>query len=286
MKLITTLTLLLLLHSGFGQSYTDRKEFTIDTKNLKAFHLYNKTGNVKVKGIEGQVATMQVTRKLRTSSSKRLEEAKSEIRLDSIVEDNTVYFFVKSNDLTFRIDEDGYGSYNSCCNSSWRDGDREVNHEFTIELEIPKTMELVISTHRKDLEIENFDGKLSARTHHNNLTAKNLGGVVQLSSHHGNIDASFTKNPSADCSYKTHHGDIRITYQSGLSSVAYFKSRHGSFFSDFDWSPETIPVVKTSLKNGTKYKMSNSTAVKIGSGGLEQSFQTWHGDIYLLRSKN
>jgi len=286
MKTIVTITLLLLLHSGLAQSHTDKQEFTIDTQNLKAFHLYNRTGNVKVKGIGGQTATLKVTRKLSTSSSNRLEEAKSEIKLDSIVDDNTIYFFVKSNNHTFVIDEDGYGSYNSCCNTGWRDGDREVEHEFVIELGIPRKMNLVVSTHREDLEIEDFDGKLSARTHHGDLTAKNLGGVAQLGSHHGNIDASFTKNPSADCSYKTHHGDIRITYQSGLSSVAYFKSRHGSFYSDFDWSPQTIPVVKTNLKNGTKYKMSNSTAVKIGAGGLEQSFQTWHGDIYLLLSKN
>ncbi|MEP1097001.1 MAG: hypothetical protein ABJG78_17920 [Cyclobacteriaceae bacterium] len=283
MKTIITIAFLLLLQSGLAQSHTDKQEFTIDTQNLKAFHLYNRTGNVKVKGIDGQTATLKVTRKLSTSSSSRLEEAKSEIRLDSIIDENIIYFFVKSNDQTFRIDEDGYGSYNSCCNSGWRDGDREVEYEFEIELGIPRKVNLVVSTHRKDLKIEDFEGKLSARAHHNDLIAKNLGGVVQLRSHHGNIDASFTKNPSADCSYKTHHGDIRITYQSGLSTVAYFQSKHGSFYTDFDWSPEVVPVVKTNLKNGTKYKMSNSTAVKIGSGGLEQSFKTHHGDIYLLR---
>lgn len=286
MKILSTLTLALVLHSGFSQSHSDKQEYTIDTKNLDVFHLYNRTGNVTVKGVDGQVATLKVTRRLSTSSSRRLEEAKSEIKLDSIVENNAIYFFVKSNDQTFQIDRDGYGTYNSCCNSGWRDGDREVEHEFTIELQIPRKLELVVSTHRKDLEIENFDGKLSARTHHNDLIAKNLGGVVKLGSHHGDITANFTKNPSEDCSYQTHHGDIKITYQSGLSSLAYFQSKHGSFYSDFDWSPQAITAVKTNLKNGTKYRMENSTAVKIGSGGLEQKFKTHHGDIYLLRTKN
>ncbi len=284
MKSISTITFLLLFLIGFGQSHTDKQEYTIDTNGLEAFHLYNRDGNVKVKGINGQVATMKVTRKLTTSSSSRLEEAKTEIKMESVKEENSVYYFIQSNEHTFRIDENGIGYYNSCCNSDWRDDRREIDYEFTIELEIPKSMNLYVATHREDLEIENFDGKLYARNHHDDLTAKNLGGVVSLRTHHGDITASFTKNPSDDCFYKTHHGDIKISYQDGFSSVAYFQSHHGSFFTDFDWSPETVPVVKTNLKNGTRYKMSNRTAVKIGSGGPEQDFKTWHGDIYLLRN--
>lgn len=282
MKTISTIILLFLLSMGYGQSHSDTQEFTIDTKDLNAFHLYNRKGKVTVKGTTGQTASMKVRRTLSSSSSSRLEQAKTEIYIDKIEENDAVYYFIKSNDHSFRIDDEGYGYYNSCCDN-WRDGDREVDHEFEITLEIPKSMNLFVSTHWKDLEIDGIDGDLYARTHHDNLTAKNLGGTVMLRSHHGDITANFTRNPSNNCSYKTHHGDIKISYQNGLSSVAYFQSHHGSFFTEFDWSPQTVPVVKTNLKNGTKYKMSNSTAVKIGTGGPEQTFKTWHGDIYMLR---
>ncbi len=286
MKSILTILLLLIFFVGFGQSHTDSQEYTIDTKELSEFHLYNRTGKVKVKGTSGQTARMRVTRRLSTSSSQRLEDAKTEIQMDSIKEDNAIYYFIQSNEHTFRINQGGIGYYNSCCNSGWRDDRREVDHEFTIELEIPRSLNLYVSTHRKDLEIEDFEGELYAHTHHGNLQAENLGGTVTLRSHHGDITAGFTKNPSADCSYKTHHGDIKISYQNGFSSVAYFESHHGSFYTEFDWSPQTVPVVKTNLKNGTRYKMSNATAVKIGSGGPEQNFKTWHGDIFLLQNKN
>ncbi|MEQ9403352.1 MAG: DUF4097 family beta strand repeat-containing protein [Cyclobacteriaceae bacterium] len=284
MKTISIITLCLISLLSTGQSHSDTQNFKVDTKTLKAFHLYNRSGNVKVKGVVGSVATIEVKRKIKSSSAKKLEEAKRELRLDSMYVDNAIYFYVRTEEHTFEIDENGYGSYSSCCWNSW-DNRVAVDYDFDIILMIPKELDLRVATHHKDLEIEDFDGNLYARNHHDNLIARRLGGTVSLNNHHGDIKASFSKSPTEDCSYRTHHGDIVIEYPGDLSAIALFKSHHGEFYTEFDWSPEPVIMVKSTSGNGTRYEVGGSTAVRINDGGSSHDFSTWHGDIYVNKLK-
>lgn len=267
---------------AFGQTANDVQEFRINTSNLSSFRLHNMNGAVNVQGIDGKMATLKVKRKLMSASSSRIEEAKESITFDSVRIDDRIYFFMSHPDQNFEIDEQGDGQYNSCCN---RSNDRyyvKVNYEFEIDLQVPKQMELQVSTHRKNLTVKDIHGNLVAKNHHNNLFAENLGGNVTLRSHHGDIKASFIRNPTEACSYSTHHGDIRIGFQHDLAASVFLKSRKGEFFTDFDWTPEVLAVAKGGSKNGTKYIINNRTAIRIGNGGPEQDFKTWHGDIYLV----
>ena len=267
-----------------GQTLNDQQVFRINTSGLQSFRLYNMNGPVNIQGVDGNEAILKVSRKLTSLSAARIEEMKASITYDSITVDDKVYFFMKHPDVDFEIDEYGNGHYNSCCDRKRDRNYVKVKYEFEIDLQVPKQMELHVSTHRKALKIKGISGNLVAKNHHNDLFAEDLSGKnVKLRTHHGDIKASFIQNPTEACSYATHHGDIRVEFRRGLAVNVLLKSHHGDFFTDFDWTPQALAVAQDKSKNGTKYVVNDRTAVRIGAGGPEQSFKTWHGDIYLIR---
>ena len=139
-----------------GQAVNDQQVFTINTASLQSFRLYNMNGPVNVQGIDGNVATLKIKRKLESFSAASLEEAKTSIVFDSLAADGIIYFFMTHPDVDFTIDEDGFGHYNSCCNRS-KDRNRfKTKYEFEIDLQIPRQMELHVSTHRKALKIKDI----------------------------------------------------------------------------------------------------------------------------------
>ena len=284
MKPLLLVILICTILQSNAQTANDEQVFTVNTSSLQSFRLHNLNGPVYVQGIEGNVATLKVRRKLKSFSARRLEEARKSIIFDSITVNDNVYFFVKHPDQDFEIDENGFGHYNSCCNRNNDNKYVKVHHEFEVDLQLPKQLALQVSTRRKVLQIKDISGDLIAKTHHNDLFAENLGGNVKLKAHHGDIKVSFVQNPTDACSYSTHHGDITVEFRQGLAADVFLKSHHGDFFTDFDWTSQPVAVVKNELKKGTKYVVNARTAVQIGGGGPEQEFKTWHGDIYLLNA--
>ncbi len=279
MKLIFLLTLVL-SYKSWGQSIDDEMEFRIPTEGLESFRVHNINGEVTIEGIDGNTAVMKVRRSLKSASSEKLEEAKSTFKMDSLSLNGSLYFFNDVEDRYFKIDEEGKGHYESDWDGS-KDDRFEVKYSFEIDLKIPKDLDLHVTNHRANLTINGINGNLYAKNHHDDLDAVNLGGNAMLRNHHGYIKASFTRNPSGDCTFRTHHGDIRVTLVENLSADVFLKSHHGEFYTAFDWTPSQVSANKKTTKEGTTYYKDDRVAVKIGNGGPEFDFKTWHGDIYI-----
>ncbi len=266
-----------------GQEFSDETTFMVNTQGLESFRLYNLNGNVKVTGVDGNSATLKLNRTLRSASSVRLEKAKTTLRFDSLILNNTIYFFMESPDRVFKIDPEGNGHYESDWDRS-KNERFEVKYNFDITLSVPKGLDIYVSNHRSNLQIENIEGYLYAKNHHSDLLAKDIGGNAKLKNHHGDITVSFTRNPSEDCEFYTHHGDVRIKYPGDLSADVYLKSRHGEFFTAFNWSPIPTPVIEKASDRGTKYIVNDRVSVRIGKGGPKLNVRTWHGDIYITQN--
>ena len=283
-------TLLLLctafMHSTFGQAFEDKAEFKVNVSDIERFHLYNHRGAVTVRAVNGNTATLKVTRSLKTGFRANLEKAKKEIYMDKMEKDGHVIFYIAhpQRELIF---EDGEAHYNSKNTNNWDwNSKNQVKSNFTVVLEIPANTDLSVRNHEHPLKISGMQGDLKAANHHDGVLVEGQGGSADVHSHHGDVEVYYTKNPTRDCSYDTHHGDIKIHYQDGLSVDASMYSYHGEFFTDFDWtmSPVSFSTDTSQGKKGTKYKVSskNGTSVKINDGGPLQKFRTHHGDVYLL----
>jgi len=269
-----------------GQQFKDRSSFTVDVSQLDRFHLYNRRGAVTVKAVSGNTATVQVVRSLKAKSQQRLDEAKEEIYMDSIIRNGEVFFFIEHPTLKLRFDDEGHAQYRSKDDSWWNDSDRNhVKAEFTVILEIPAQTDLSVMNHEHPLKISGMQGDLKAGNHHDGVLVENQGGSADVHSHHGDVEVFYTKNPTRECKYDTHHGDIRVHYQAGLSADASLYSYHGDFYTEFDWSVMPMTVSENKRGKGAKYQISgkNGTNIRIGAGGSKQKFRTHHGDIYLLQ---
>lgn len=273
---------------SFGQQFEDSKTFQFDVSQLTMLRIHNMNGEVNVTATSGRQATMKVTRTLSAATSEKLETAKKEVYWDSLLTDGELIFFMQSPDYELRADDEGNLWYNSCCHDDWNKNRlkyRKLKYNFDVELKVPANTPLYATTHRSEMSISGLSGGVIAKNHHKSIQMDNISGNVKARTHHGDITISLNANPTEDSSFKTHHGDIKIYFQRPLSADVNLSSRHGDFFTDFDWQPQPM---KTSVKSdgkGTVYKIGGGTSVRIGNGGPELSFKTWHGDVHLLENK-
>ena len=285
MRFILTMLLAGIISSCLnGQKISDQQTLNLDVSQIHTIRIHNFKGKVNVTGSNSNQLKIEAQRTLKSQSSKRINELKSEIVLDHLTEDGVLVCYIKSPNIEFKIDAEGNASYNSWNPSNSGSGVFEVSFQFNLEVSMPKDKNLMVSTHHKPIVVDGINKDVIAKTHHDDLTIKNAGGNVSAKSHHGNVEVFYTKNPTKDGYYKSHHGDVRVTYQSAFSAEVSLNSHHGEFLSAFDWS--LIPQ-KVGTKNGsksTKYIVGNETIVKIGNGGPKQTFRTHHGDIFLLKN--
>ncbi|MBX2815348.1 MAG: hypothetical protein KTR24_05110 [Saprospiraceae bacterium] len=283
MKTFAHLLILCLVTGWVGaQQFSDNETLRIDLDGIEHVGLYNHRGNVKVIGSNSNQAVVTYKRTLRSASSRKLEEAKEEIKFLSERDGNRLLLFMEAPDLKFQISPDGRGHYRSPNWNEWNDR-YQVDFEFEIVLEIPAQMNLDVSNHHSALEVSGVRGTLHASNHHKDLLIEGAGSMVKAHSHHGDVTVTHASNPTKESDYQTHHGDIRVSYRSGLGAEAKMHTHHGSLYSDFDWTASPQKVSSSKSKRGTKYKIGKDTVVKIGSGGPTLNFDTHHGHIYLVR---
>jgi len=268
-----------------AQTFNDQKTFTFDVSKLDLIRVHNKYGAVKVTGTNGNKAVLTVKRSLKSNNNKRLAEAKEKIYLDSTSLDGELMFFVQMPNYRLEIDENGRVNYQS--DHNYWNGNQTVFHEnrfeMTIELKVPKTTPLYISTHKKDLLIQGINADVLAQNHHGHIKLASIGGNVQAHTHHGKIEVGLTKVPTRDAFFDTHHGSIWVTFPPSLSAEVALSTRHGKFYTDFDYREKAMPLKISNGKKGTKYKIGGGTGISIGNGGPKLTFETYHGSIYLLK---
>lgn len=270
-----------------AQTFTDEKTLSFDAAPIDLVRLHNKNGKVTVKGTNGNEVILKVKRKLSSSSTSKLESAKTGIYFDSTIEDGTLIFFIQTPDYRLEINENGQAHYTNR-SGNWNSSDNvfyKVKAEFTIELLIPSTTPLIASTHENNLIISGMKADLLAHNHHGKLDLKNIGGNVEAHTHHGNIDIDYSKNPTKDANFTTHHGSIQLQLQPNFAADVIMSSKHGNFFTDFNYEAMPMKINSKREKNhkGTKYKLGGGSAIRIGNGGPELNFKTYHGSIYLLK---
>ncbi len=287
MKILLVVHLLCIIFLGvlFGQSHESVQEYNISTDNLNTLHIHNRDGAVFVRGTDGDRARLKITRRMKSASKAQLERAQEEVYIDTIMVNGDLYFFIEAPDRVFKITDEGDGYYDGWHNRQNKSDFRhfKLDYSFTWEVEIPNTLDLHASTHRKNLTVENVSGAVVVENHHDDLELTNLSGDLWASTHHGDVNVSFIKNPANIIECDTHHGDIRVQVQEQLSADVTLNSHHGSFYTDFDW--ETIPyAIETRQHQGkTRYRWGKGTQVRIGDGGLRMDFNTHHGDVYVTK---
>ncbi len=148
-------------------------------------------------------------------------------------------------------------------------------------------MNLNVSTIKNGhVTVENVSGaKIRAHNVNGPVALSNVKGTTDAVTVNGNVDVKYLANPAGASSYKTINGTINVSYQSNLSADLQFKSMHGDLYTDFDnvILPANLTKNQENRGNGTVYKLSKVTAVRVGSGGALFKFETLNGSVYIKK---
>lgn len=289
MKYITTLFFLMLTLSLSAQRHNDVQNLNLDLAGYDAIHIYNKYGDVHVKGEKVATAQIRADRMIKARSKKKLANAISEINLTTSVIDNELIVYIESPFYKLEGDyNNDYMSYRGMNDGMFNSGNWDkpyANFSFDMEITLPENVNLVVSTHEGSLQVDGMKGELIALNHHDGLKLENVENLSYAHSHHGDVEVQFSTAPSNDIFFETHHGDIKVSFPTMPSAAVSFDSHHGSFYTDFDWKQEPVRLSKSTSRSNKKaeYKVGDKTTVSMGDGQYNLTFETHHGDMYLTQ---
>jgi hypothetical protein len=255
------------------------KEFTLTADaGRSTFALYNVFGTVKVQGYAGSKVLVEATKTIRSDNAAFLEMGKKEAKLG----------FTQHGDSVVVYMAEPFDSRPHQGNQrNWNHRDIEYHYEFDFVVKVPYAMNLHVSTvNNGSMEVTDVTGLLNVGNVNGPIKLTNVKGTTRAHTVNGNVEATYAANPPAASSYKTINGQIKVKYPSNLSADMHFKSMHGEFYTDFP-NPEVLPAQVTKNQegrgNGTVYRLSKATAVRLGKGGTDLQFETLNGDVTVTK---
>jgi hypothetical protein len=249
------------------------REFTLPGEaSSSTLALYNIFGSVMVQGYDGKTVVVEATKTIRANEAQILEQGKKEAqvgfeqRADSVV----VYLQGPQDSRPRR-------------NQNWSSRDVEYKYEFDFVVKVPAAMRVTVSTvNGGKVLVQDVTGPLRARNVNGGVTIRNARQATLAHTVNGDVEVSNAAAPTEAASYHTINGNIVVSYPSNVSADLYFKSMRGEMFTDFPQA-EVLParVTQNQQRNGegTKYKLSKETAVRLGKGGRDYRFETINGNV-------
>lgn len=132
-----------------------------------------------------------------------------------------------------------------------------------------------------DFEVENMNGAIDLQ---------GVSGTVVADTMNGEIKVTFTRiNQDKPMSFSTMNGDIDITLPADAKASFKLKSDRGNIYSDFDMNVRETSQKQEEdkRKEGGKYRITFEKTISgtINGGGVELTFNTFQGDIYIRKAK-
>ena len=161
-----------------------------------------------------------------------------------------------------------------------------------MNLRVPYNTSLKLQcVHHGDIYVENVRGRIVAENVHGSVTLKDISGSAAVSAHHEGIKVNFREVSAGETmSFESYHGDVDITFPGNVKAAVQLKSENGGVYSDFqiEKSPDSKRVVTENGRSRSgKYRVRIEHAFfgTINGGGPDMKFDTYHGDIFIRRSK-
>lgn len=284
---MNTLTFLLCFLStiiGTKPTHNDSGVLKLDLSKYERVNIYNMGGNIKVRTTSSNQSTIKYKRTLTATTNRKLDRAKQEITVDTVSMDGELFIYIANPEKVLRSTGGDYLSYQNAEGTNPFNGIKAsgIKYEFDFDIVMPSDVDGVVSTHVGDIDIRGIKGELAVLNHHGHIHLDEVHQLEYVKSHHGELKVAFSDQPNHDLSLKTHHGNISVSFPSTPSLRLDLDSYHGSFFTDFNWEP-LVKKIKMTDEKKTKYKVGSKTSAQIGDGEYLMSFQSHHGNMYILK---
>jgi len=260
--------------TGVVRSRTLHETVPVEPGRSVTLCVDNVFGSIRVEAHDGPSIEMVAEETVEARDEAAAERARQEVRLDVGREGDRVRMIV---DGPFRDRErDGW-----CHDHDWRD--YTVTYDF--EIRVPRQTHLELKTvNAGRVEVEGVHGNLRVANVNGGITLEGVGGEsVEATTVNGPLKARFDENPSGDSSFHTVNGEIELWLQPDVSADLRFKTFNGQALTDFEVQPLPLePVVEEGRDGGRRVFRAHSwSAVRVGRGGPQLSFETLNGDILI-----
>ncbi|GAB2787258.1 hypothetical protein HNQ93_002759 [Hymenobacter luteus] len=242
--------------------------------------LYNIFGSVTVQGYGGNTVLVEVTKTITAPTAELLEQGKKEAQAGFEQHADSVLLYVAGPQDSRPNRSHQSGRFRD----NWNNQERpRYAYQFDYTVKVPAGMEVRVSTvNGGKVLVQDVSGPLQARNVNGPVTIRNAGQATLAHTVNGDVDVSYASAPTQAASYHTINGNIVVSYPATVSADLYFKSMHGEMFTDFP-TAEVLPARVTQHQQpdgqGTRYKLSKETAVRLGKGGTDFRFETLNGNV-------
>lgn len=160
------------------------------------------------------------------------------------------------------------------------------NSRIDMKIKVPENFSLKLNTHHNgEINVSGVNGAIEAQAHHGGIQLKDVSGSVVANTHHGavivNLNQIDTGTPMA---FTTYHGDVDISFPPSMNGLLKMKSSKGEIYTDFEIDPIKTKIETTTKGSRKEIKLEGWTHGKIGSGGQEMTFKTYHGDVVIRKN--
>lgn len=160
------------------------------------------------------------------------------------------------------------------------------NKRVDFVIQIPEAFSLNLKTHHDGfIGVKNVKGNIEANGHHEDIEMSGISGSVVANTHHGEITITFDELANGTpMAFSTYHGDIDITLPEDVNSFTKIKTTKGEVYTDFDLDLNMeMTNVEAKKGKGTKIQVGGWLKGKLGSGGAEYMFSSYHGDVIIRK---
>jgi len=253
------------------QNETIQKTYPLSGAAPKKVVVDNVNGSIHVTGYAGSEVRLVAHKRLRADSQETAEQARRDVRLDISQDANTVRFYV---DGPFRCRDGGVHID--------RDPGYEVKYDF--ELQVPRETAIDLKTvNDGQIGVDNVAGDYKVNNINGAIDMTEISGSGKVYALNGHVRVTFHENPRGTSSFGSLNGEVRVSFQPELNADVRFKTFNGGVFTDYPVSYLPLPAA-AGERHGTKsvYKSSEWSAVRVGHGGPELSFDAFNGNIRIL----
>ena len=253
---------------AFHHTFSSDSSIDVDTVN----------GAISVVGDGGNTIRVDGEKVIRASDQEQVQRAKREVVLDVNERGGVAQLYVNG---PFRENNNHASQDHGFHDHS--DREYEVTYNFTIH--VPRSTELTLRTVNGTIKTEETSGKFFAKNINGAITMTNIAGSGTADTLNGGTTVTFRENPKADSYFKSFNGKVMVTFQPGLSADMQVKTFNGAAYTDFDSTALAMKAEPGELKNGRYvYKSNKSSSLRVGNGGPELRFETFNGNIQILKA--
>ena len=253
------------------QNETIQKTYPLSGAAPKKVIVDNVNGSIRVSGYAGNEVRLVARKRLRADSSEAAEQARRDVRLDISQDANTVRFYV---DGPFRCRDGGVHIDRDPGYEVKYDFELQVPHDTATDLKTINDGQIVMNDVAGDYKVNNINGSIEMTE---------ISGSGKVYALNGKVKVLFRENPRAKSSFGSLNGEVRVTFQPDLNADLRFKTFNGGVYTDYPVSYLRLPASAGERRDGKfVYKSSDWSAVRVGHGGPELSFDAFNGNIRIL----